>query len=76
MEEKTLENLKIWQESMDLAVTICQKILPSFPIEEKWAMTSQLRRAVQSIPANIAEGYGPGDYPFLLCCARIAIGDL
>jgi four helix bundle protein len=55
---KGLESLKIWQMAMDYAVDVCQNILPSLPSEEKWALNSQLRRAVQSIPANIAEGYG------------------
>jgi four helix bundle protein len=55
---KGLESLKIWQKSMDYAVDVCQNILPSLPSEEKWALNSQLRRSAQSIPANIAEGYG------------------
>jgi four helix bundle protein len=53
-----LETLEVWQKAMDYAVDVCQNIIPLFPNEEKWALSSQLRRAVQSIPANIAEGYG------------------
>jgi four helix bundle protein len=37
---------------------VCKEILPQLPTDEKWALASQLRRSVQSVPANIAEGYG------------------
>ncbi len=57
-EEKGLETLKIWQRAIAFALNVQQQILPLFPLEEKWALAAQLRRAVQSIPANIAEGYG------------------
>lgn len=53
-----LETLKVWLRTLDYAVDICQNLIPLFPQEEKWALSSQLRRSVQSIPANIAEGYG------------------
>jgi four helix bundle protein len=53
-----LEQLIVWQRSVAFAEKLCKEILPSFPREEKYGMISQLRRAVQSIPANIAEGYG------------------
>ena len=53
-----LETLEIWHKAVDYAVDVCQNVLPFLPKEEKWALNSQLRRAVQSISANIAEGYG------------------
>ncbi len=53
-----LETLLVWQKATDFAFIICKEVISSFPKEEKWAMISQLRRAAQSIPANIAEGYG------------------
>jgi four helix bundle protein len=56
--DKGLETLQVWQKSLAFAVEICRNILPMMPVQEKWALTDQLRRSVQSIPANIAEGYG------------------
>ena len=48
-------DLKVWQKSMDLAVAIYQnaKLLPK---EELYSLSDQMRRAVVSIPSNIAEG--------------------
>jgi len=56
--DKGLETLQIWQRSLEFARMVCKDILPQLPAQEKWALADQLRRSVQSIPANIAEGYG------------------
>jgi four helix bundle protein len=56
--DKGLETLQVWQKSLAFAVDVCKTILPKFPVQEKWSLIDQLRRSVQSIPANIAEGYG------------------
>lgn len=74
--EKGLESLKVWQRAMDLAVTICKELLPSLPTEERYALSSQLRRSVQSIPANIAEGYGRYYYQESVRFCYIARGSL
>jgi four helix bundle protein len=55
---KGLEGLIVWQKSQQFAVYICKSVLPMLPETEKYALVSQLRRAAQSIPANIAEGHG------------------
>ncbi|MFH0341369.1 MAG: four helix bundle protein [Chromatiales bacterium] len=47
--------LIVWQKSIDLAVRI-YATTRSFPTEERFGITSQMRRAATSIPANIAEG--------------------
>ena len=47
--------IKAWQLADDLAVLV-YKITRQFPREEIYALTSQLRRAASSVPANIAEG--------------------
>jgi four helix bundle protein len=53
------KELKIWQVSMELAQEV-YKLTESFPQEEKFGLTSQIRRAATSIPSNIAEGAGRG----------------
>lgn len=71
-----LESLEIWQKSLDYAVDVCQSVIPLFPPEEKWALSSQLRRSVQSIPANIAEGYGRYNYQESIHYCYIARGSM
>ncbi len=57
-------DLKVWQLGMDLTESVYE-LTKSFPPEENYGLTSQLRRAASSIPANVAEGNGrdsPKDY--------------
>lgn len=51
------EDLVVWQESIDITVRVYQ-ITKLFPKEEIFGITSQMRRAASSVPANIAEGFG------------------
>ncbi|QFZ53824.1 four helix bundle protein [Oceanihabitans sp. IOP_32] len=51
------EDLKIWQKAMDITEN-CYKATDNFPKEEKYGLTSQLRRSAVSISSNIAEGAG------------------
>jgi len=50
-------NLKVWQKSHSLALKL-YKVTESFPATEVYGLTSQIRRACVSIPANVAEGCG------------------
>jgi four helix bundle protein len=52
-----LQELKVWQKAMTLATQVYE-ITKDFPNEEKYGLTSQIRRAAVSIPSNIAEGAG------------------
>ncbi len=49
------ENLEVWQKSRKLVKNIYQLTSP-FPKEEKYGLTSQIRRAIISVSSNIAEG--------------------
>jgi len=51
------KKLKVWQKSHDLTIAVYQ-VSKSFPKDERFGLTSQIRRAAVSIPANIAEGCG------------------
>jgi four helix bundle protein len=52
-----LQDLRIWTKAINLATDI-YKITANFPIEERYGLTSQIRRCVISISSNIAEGAG------------------
>jgi four helix bundle protein len=49
------ENLDVWVKAVDFVVSV-YRVTEAFPKEEKFGLTSQVRRASVSIPANIAEG--------------------
>jgi four helix bundle protein len=53
-----LVKLDVWRKAKDFALLVYTKAIPKLPPEEKWGLAQQLRRSAQSIPANIAEGYG------------------
>jgi four helix bundle protein len=50
-------NLKVWEKSHRLVLDI-YRLTQNFPKEERYGLTSQIRRSAGSIPANIAEGCG------------------
>ena len=56
-EERGYKRLKVWIAAKELVVMVYGK-LKGFPAEERFALCDQIRRAVVSVPSNIAEGYG------------------
>ena len=74
-EIQSYRDLRVWQKGMDLAES-CYVITKEFPKEEMYGMTSQIRRAAASIPANIAEGYGREYRAEYVKFLRIAQGSL
>lgn len=51
------ETLEVWRESRRLKLKVYQ-LIKKYPIDEKYELISQTRRAVRSVAANIAEGHG------------------
>jgi four helix bundle protein len=54
---ESYEDFEVWPLAMTLAEH-CYELTKDFPREELYGLTSQIRRAVVSMPANVAEGYG------------------
>ena len=54
---KNYKELIVWQKAYQLCLEL-YKVTKSFPKEEKYGLTSQIRRSAVSVPSNIAEGYG------------------
>ena len=54
---KDFRQLKVWEKAHQLALAV-YKATKSFPKEELYGLTSQIRRSSMSIPTNIAEGCG------------------
>ena len=54
-ENKRLEGFILWQKAMDLVVDV-YKLTLQLPPEERFGLSSQIKRCVVSIPSNIAEG--------------------
>ena len=51
------QELKVWQKSMGIAESV-YRLSSQFPNDEKFGLTSQIRRCAVSIPSNISEGAG------------------
>jgi four helix bundle protein len=68
-------DLRVWQNAMDIAEA-CYRLTVQIPREEMYGLTSQIRRAAASMPANIAEGYGRNSRGSYVQFLRIAQGSL
>ena len=71
-------DLVVWQKSMDLAFRVYESI-KLLPKEEFYGLSDQIRRAVVSIPSNIAEGHQRGsskEYMHFLYIAKESLGEL
>lgn len=72
---KHFTDLIAWQKTREIKQKI-YKIIQSFPEEEKYNITSQMRRAACSVTANIAEGYGRYHYKENIQFCRLARGSI
>ena len=72
------ERLDVWKKAIEL-VTTCYQATAAFPKEERFGLTSQIRRAAVSIPANIAEGAArdsPREFTYFLSNAQGSASEL
>jgi four helix bundle protein len=68
-------DLNVWNESMSLAVDVFS-VTRTFPREELFGLSAQMRRAAGSIPANIAEGFGREQTRSFVQFLRVSQGSL
>ncbi len=68
------KNLKVWQKAVELAVLIYE-VTKSFPTEEKFGITSQMRRSSVSTSSNIAEGSARNSSKAFCNCLDISLGE-
>jgi four helix bundle protein len=72
---RNYRDLAVWQLGMDIALQV-YRVTKEFPADERFGLTSQLRRAAASVPANIAEGHARSSTKDCLRSVAIAIGSL
>src|SRR3954470_18940685 len=71
-------DLRVWQTAMSLVIEV-YRITEGFPRDERFALTSQLRRAAVSVASNIAEGHARstrGEYKNFLSIARGSVAEV
>jgi len=68
------KNLKVWQKAVELAVLVYE-VTKSFPTEEKFGITSQMRRSSVSTSSNIAEGSARNSSKAFCNCLDISLGE-
>ena len=72
---RNYRDLIVWQKAMEL-VTAIYHHTKSFPEDERYGLTLQLRRSAVSLPSNMAEGYGRNSTQDYIRFLRIANGSL
>ncbi|MFA6966922.1 four helix bundle protein [Bosea sp. (in: a-proteobacteria)] len=75
MSIQSYRDLRVWQEAMTLAELV-YVLTKQFPKDELFGLTSQMRRASVSVPANIAEGYGRESTGAYVQFLRVSQGSL
>src|SRR5438270_2865283 len=70
--------LRVWNAAIALVIEV-YRLTDDFPPAERFALTTQMRRAAVSIPSNIAEGHArftPGEYKNALSVARGSVAEV
>ena len=73
--EYSFEKLTVWKSARQFVAAV-YKLLSAFPAQERYGLCDQIRRAVISIPSNIAEGSGRASYKEKIHFIEIAYGSL
>ena len=72
---KDFRSLLVWRKAHELTLDVYQAT-KQFPSEEKFGLTSQMRRSAASVPTNIAEGCGRGSSPDFQRFLQVAFGSV
>ncbi|SKB53484.1 four helix bundle protein [Salegentibacter holothuriorum] len=72
---KSFEDLVCWQKGRAIRMEV-SKLIKQFPVEEKFELISQMRRASRSVTHNLAEGYGRFHFKENIQFCRISRGSL
>ncbi|HET6434358.1 MAG TPA: four helix bundle protein [Xanthomonadaceae bacterium] len=72
---RSYRELKVWQEAMELVMAI-YAASSTFPMEERYGLTAQVRRAAVSVPSNIAEGHARSSTREYMRFLSISLGSL
>ena len=72
---RSVEDLMVWQKAHEFVLAV-YRITQTFPREETYGLTAQLRRAAVSVPANIAEGFKRRGKPDKARIMNVAEGSL
>jgi four helix bundle protein len=75
MRKSSFKDLQVWEKSIKLCPTI-YNLASTLPDSEKFGLFQQIRRAVTSIPVNIAEGHGRSSDPDFIRFLYISLGSL
>lgn len=74
-EIKSYKDVFIWQKGMDITSDVYQ-LVQSFPNDELYALTGQIKRASVTIPSNFAEGFGRNSVKSYINFLKISRGSL
>jgi four helix bundle protein len=69
------KNMDVWKLSIDLVVSV-YRVTSRFPVEEKFGLVQQMRRAAVSVPSNIAEGAARKSQNEFLQFLHVSLGSL
>ena len=69
------KDLQVWNRAMLLAETV-YRLTANLPVTERYGLSTQMRRAVVSVPSNVAEGAARGSSAEFLRYVMIALGSL